>query len=95
MNLNDSNVVLTHTECENMLPAYINGQLSHEIALAMAVHVASCTLCLKDMQLAYHIRDGLAAEPDAMATGLQPSRQEANFNRLWSRIEPSKSSRRP
>lgn len=78
---------LDHAVCESMLPAYLHGHLDKAQSQAVALHVAQCSQCQRALQLANQLRAQLAAESAALGTGLQQERVDANFERLWSRLE--------
>lgn len=78
---------LDHVVCESLLPAYLHGHLDKAQSQAVGLHVARCSQCQRALQLANQLRTQLAAESVALGAGLQQERADANFERLWSRLE--------
>jgi anti-sigma factor RsiW len=84
---------LTHDECIYLLAAYVNAQLSEVEVTAVAAHLEHCRQCGEDLQIArslqrYFSQDRHSAEQEKIfATLRTPASKQANFERLWQRIE--------
>lgn len=84
---------LTHDECIYLLAAYVNAQLSEVEVTAVAAHLEQCRQCGAELQITrslqqYFAQDRHAAEQHRRFAALQaPAREQANFERLWQRIE--------
>jgi hypothetical protein len=75
-----------HARCLDALPAFVGGTLEPNATAAVLAHTGECAPCREELTFAWRVQRHFAREWYNVAPLLEPEREEAAFDQLWSRI---------
>lgn len=75
-----------HARCLDALPAFVGGTLQPGATAAVLAHTGECAQCREELTFAWRVQRHFAREWYNVTPLLEPEREEAGFDQLWSRI---------
>lgn len=78
---------LNHDDCVGLLPQYLRGTLNNSEAAAVAAHLEQCHHCREHLQLGRSLHRHFSLQQSILEKLHGQRREQANFERLWARIE--------
>src|SRR5262245_59684265 len=75
-----------HTACLERLPRFVSGALPQDAAAAVVTHTSTCPKCRAELDTAQRLNAHFAREWGEVAELLEPPAEQAEFDRLWTRI---------
>jgi hypothetical protein len=78
-----------HTRCVDGLPALLDGSLDAAEAGWLIAHTCACDRCRDELELARRLRAHFEREWSDVAPLLDADHEEAQFERLWTRVAAS------
>jgi hypothetical protein len=75
-----------HARCLDALPALVGGTLQPGPTQAVLAHTGECAQCREELTFAWRVQRHFAREWYNVAPLLEPERERAAFDQLWSRI---------
>jgi anti-sigma factor RsiW len=78
---------LLHDQCVELLSSYVDESLDAGTAATVTAHLQHCADCRAELQLTQSLHHHFAQRLQPMDALRDPVRQQANFERLWARIQ--------